>query len=88
MLREKKAKEAFARYDADNSGSIDAQELGVLMRDLGFEADAIKVRTDKLSDQEKDKTLDYDAFVAEYNALRDQSRIVKNATGGDGTAPP
>merc|ERR1712138_45980 len=57
-------KEAFDLFDTDGSGAIDAKELKVAMRALGFEPKKDEVRK-MISDIDKDGdgTIDFDEFM-------------------------
>jgi len=58
-------KEAFDLFDTDGSGSIDAKELKVAMRALGFEPkkEEIKKIISELADTGDIKKLDFNEFV-------------------------
>jgi len=57
-------KEAFELFDTDGSGTIDAKELNVAMRALGFEMTEEQIRQ-MIADVDKDGsgTIDFDEFV-------------------------
>merc|ERR1712097_93317 len=57
-------REAFDLFDTDGSGAIDAKELKVAMRALGFEPKEDEIRK-MISDIDKDGdgTIDFDEFV-------------------------
>merc|ERR1712227_657233 len=57
-------REAFDLFDTDGSGAIDAKELKVAMRALGFEPKKEEIRK-MISDVDKDAdgTIDYDEFM-------------------------
>jgi centrin-1 len=57
-------KEAFDLFDTDGSGSIDAKELKVAMRALGFEPKKEEIRK-MISDADKDGsgTIDFPEFL-------------------------
>merc|ERR1711977_252505 len=57
-------REAFDLFDTDGSGAIDAKELKVAMRALGFEPKKDEIRK-MISDIDKDGdgTIDFDEFV-------------------------
>merc|ERR1712216_280292 len=59
-----KIREAFDLFDTDGSGAIDAKELKVAMRALGFEPkkDEIRKMTSDI-DKDGDGTIDYDEFM-------------------------
>ncbi|XP_066398045.1 probable calcium-binding protein CML13 [Miscanthus floridulus] len=56
-------KEAFDLFDTDNSGTIDAKELNVAMRALGFEITEEQIRQ-MIADVDKDGSgaIDYEEF--------------------------
>ncbi|KAL6656974.1 hypothetical protein ACP70R_004754 [Stipagrostis hirtigluma subsp. patula] len=56
-------KEAFDLFDTDNSGTIDAKELNVAMRALGFEMTEEQI-TQMIADVDKDGSgaIDYEEF--------------------------
>ncbi|XP_066395296.1 probable calcium-binding protein CML13 [Miscanthus floridulus] len=56
-------KEAFDLFDTDNSGTIDAKELNVAMRALGFEMTEEQIRQ-MIADVDKDGSgaIDYEEF--------------------------
>merc|ERR1712146_597781 len=58
-------REAFELFDTDGSGSIDAKELKVAMRALGFEPKKEEIRK-MVSDLDKDgdNTIDFTAFMS------------------------
>merc|ERR1711981_75078 len=58
-------REAFELFDTDGSGSIDAKELKVAMRALGFEPKKEEIRkmVSEL-DKDGDNTIDFDEFMA------------------------
>ncbi|KAJ1490567.1 hypothetical protein T484DRAFT_1613839, partial [Baffinella frigidus] len=60
---------AFGAFDADGSGSIDAKELNVAMRALGFEPrkDEIK-RLFAEFDSDRSGTIDFNEFVSMMTA--------------------
>ncbi|XP_008241453.1 PREDICTED: caltractin [Prunus mume] len=57
-------KEAFELFDTDGSGTIDAKELNVAMRALGFEMTEEQI-TQMIADVDKDGSgaIDFDEFV-------------------------
>lgn len=57
-------KEAFELFDTDNSGTIDAKELNVAMRALGFEMTEEQINQ-MIADVDKDGSgaIDFDEFV-------------------------
>ncbi|MCO5553057.1 hypothetical protein L7F22_006578 [Adiantum nelumboides] len=57
-------REAFDLFDTDGSGTIDARELQVAMRALGFEAGEEEVKQ-MIEDVDKDKngSIDFDEFL-------------------------
>nr|ABR17333.1 unknown [Picea sitchensis] len=57
-------KEAFELFDTDGSGTIDAKELNVAMRALGFEMTEEQIRQ-MIADVDKDGsgTIDFDEFA-------------------------
>lgn len=57
-------KEAFELFDTDGSGTIDAKELNVAMRALGFEMTDKQIRQ-MIADVDKDGsgTIDFDEFA-------------------------
>ncbi|KAJ6806252.1 caltractin-like [Iris pallida] len=57
-------KEAFDLFDTDGSGTIDAKELNVAMRALGFEMTEEQIKQ-MIADVDKDGsgTIDFDEFV-------------------------
>ncbi|CAK9167953.1 unnamed protein product [Ilex paraguariensis] len=57
-------KEAFELFDTDGSGTIDAKELNVAMRALGFELTEEQINQ-MIADVDKDKSgaIDFDEFV-------------------------
>lgn len=57
-------KEAFELFDTDGSGTIDAKELNVAMRALGFEMNEEQIKN-MIADVDKDGsgTIDFDEFV-------------------------
>eukprot|EP00553_Chaetoceros_curvisetus_P014369 CAMPEP_0204651622 /NCGR_PEP_ID=MMETSP0718-20130828/13658_1 /ASSEMBLY_ACC=CAM_ASM_000674 /TAXON_ID=230516 /ORGANISM="Chaetoceros curvisetus" /LENGTH=87 /DNA_ID=CAMNT_0051675415 /DNA_START=217 /DNA_END=476 /DNA_ORIENTATION=- len=58
-------REAFDLFDTDGSGSIDAKELKVAMRALGFEPKKEEIRK-MIADVDKDNSgsIDFDEFLA------------------------
>ena len=58
-------REAFDLFDADNSGVIDAKELKVVLRALGFEPTKEEIRK-LIADADKDGsgTINFDEFIA------------------------
>jgi hypothetical protein len=73
------AKIMFAKYDADDSGTIDASELTSLFSDLGMS----QVSDESLAayDLDKNGTLDFGEFAAMYND------VIFKTTGADGETP-
>ncbi|NP_001150811.1 caltractin [Zea mays] len=61
--RRQEIKEAFDLFDTDNSGTIDAKELNVAMRALGFEMTEEQIRQ-MIADVDKDGSgaIDYEEF--------------------------
>ncbi|KAH0681205.1 hypothetical protein KY284_022290 [Solanum tuberosum] len=57
-------REAFELFDTDNSGTIDAKELNVAMRALGFEATEEEINR-MIAEVDKDGSgaIDFDEFV-------------------------
>lgn len=62
--KRKEIKEAFDLFDTDGSGTIDARELNVAMRALGFEMTPEQIRQ-MIAEVDKDGsgTIDLDEFV-------------------------
>ncbi|XP_043711073.1 caltractin-like [Telopea speciosissima] len=62
-------KEAFELFDTDGSGTIDAKELNVAMRSLGFEMTDEQINQ-MIADVDKDGSgaIDFDEFVHMMNA--------------------
>ncbi|XP_060186793.1 caltractin-like isoform X1 [Lycium barbarum] len=62
-------REAFDLFDTDNSGTIDAKELNVAMRALGFEASEEEINR-MIAEVDKDGSgaIDFDEFVHMMNA--------------------
>ncbi|XP_002992169.2 caltractin [Selaginella moellendorffii] len=57
-------REAFDMFDTDSSGTIDAKELRVAMKALGFETSAQEIRDMMASvDVDQSGTLDFEEFV-------------------------
>merc|ERR1712022_87961 len=73
-------REAFDLFDTDGSGAIDAKELKVAMRALGFEPKKDEIRK-MISDIDKDGdgTIDFDEFMMTAKMAEKDSReeIVK-----------
>ncbi|KAG7035213.1 putative calcium-binding protein CML20, partial [Cucurbita argyrosperma subsp. argyrosperma] len=61
--KKQEIKEAFELFDTDGSGTIDAKELNVAMRALGFEMTEEQIRQ-MIADVDKDGSgaIDYDEF--------------------------
>merc|ERR1711907_283041 len=64
-------KEAFDLFDTDGSGNIDAKELKVAMRALGFEPkkDEVKKMVNDL-DRDGDGTVDFQEFLQMMSGRR------------------
>ncbi|KAJ0975996.1 hypothetical protein J5N97_017961 [Dioscorea zingiberensis] len=62
--KRKEIKEAFDLFDTDGSGNIDAKELHVAMRALGFEMTEEQI-TEMIADVDKDGSgaIDFDEFL-------------------------
>ncbi|ONH96511.1 hypothetical protein PRUPE_7G133900 [Prunus persica] len=62
--KKQEIKEAFELFDTDGSGTIDAKELNVAMRALGFEMTEEQI-TQMIADVDKDGSgaIDFDEFV-------------------------
>lgn len=62
--KRKEIKEAFDLFDTDGSGTIDAKELNVAMRALGFELTTEQIKQ-MIAEVDKDGsgTIDFDEFV-------------------------
>lgn len=77
--REKAVKEQFDRYDIDDSGSIDMDELSQLLDDLGLltrlKTESIKFVTEMFLEHDKndDGSLSFEEFKPLYNAAIDDS---------------
>jgi Ca2+-binding EF-hand superfamily protein len=62
--QENEIREAFDLFDTDNSGTIDANELKVAMKALGFEANDQEVKQMIASiDTDGSGTIDYEEFL-------------------------
>ncbi|KAJ8764401.1 hypothetical protein K2173_006141 [Erythroxylum novogranatense] len=76
-------REAFELFDTDNSGTIDAKELNVAMRALGFEMTEEQI-SQMIADVDKDGSgaIDFDEFVHMMTAKigeRDTKEEMKRA---------
>ncbi|XP_016515545.2 putative calcium-binding protein CML13 isoform X1 [Nicotiana tabacum] len=76
-------REAFELFDTDNSGTIDAKELNVAMRALGFEATEEEINR-MIAEVDKDGSgaIDFDEFVHMMTAKfgeRDTKEELKKA---------
>ncbi|XP_042483543.1 caltractin-like isoform X2 [Macadamia integrifolia] len=62
--KKQEIKEAFDLFDTDNSGTIDAKELNIAMRALGFEMTEEQINQ-MIADVDKDGSgaIDFDEFV-------------------------
>ncbi|XP_044462327.1 probable calcium-binding protein CML20 [Mangifera indica] len=62
--KKQEIKEAFELFDTDGSGTIDAKELNVAMRALGFEMNEEQIKQ-MIADVDKDGSgaIDFDEFV-------------------------
>merc|ERR1711985_22884 len=71
-------REAFDLFDTDGSGAIDAKELKVAMRALGFEPKKDEIRK-MISDIDKDGdgTSDFDEFMMMMTEKDSREEIVK-----------
>lgn len=57
----------FSKYDADNSGNIDKDELKACLNDLGYFPDDEKLNKAYLTlDANQDGTIDYNEFRGWY----------------------
>lgn len=65
-------KEAFKKYDADNSGSVSTAEAhSVLSKELGFSEESSR-RLLKTYDRNFDGQLSYDEFIAFYQKVKEK----------------
>merc|ERR1711865_352291 len=82
-------REAFDLFDTDGSGTIDAKELKVAMRALGFEPKKEEIKK-MIADIDKDGsgTIDFDEFLqmmtAKMSEKDSREEILKADRDGDG----
>jgi len=86
---EKKVRRVFNKFDLDNSGKIDCDELLAVMDDLGLLAN---LKTDRVTfvakelaehDQDGNDMLDFEEFKLFYNAAKDDAagrKVVRSKT--------
>ncbi len=63
-LTDEQIKEAFNRYDADGSGAMDAEEMALAMKGLGF-GDKPREEIEKIiaeADEDRDGVVSFEEF--------------------------
>lgn len=69
--REASMRKAFKRYDTNNNGSIESDELALLLVDLGFDDATCEAEFEK-ADKDGSLSITFDEFCMYYNTLLDK----------------